>query len=178
MLSPEPTWKGPRVFLDFAISGQRIGRVVIELYSDACPRTCENFRQMCIGAYRPRGVPVGYKDTPVHRVVPGFIVQGGDADRRDGTGCVSIYGFTFEDEASALSMGEAGVVAMANTGRDTNGCQFFVTLSPLPELDGDYVAFGKVISGMYTLRQIESVPLHPGTESPAMDVRVIECGEL
>lgn len=178
MLAPEPSWKGPRVFLDFSISGQPIGRVIIELYSNECPKACENFRQMCTGEYRPRGIPIGYKDTQIHRVVPGFILQGGDADKRDGTGCISIYGYTFEDENSGLSMNEAGVVAMANSGKDSNGCQFFITLSPLKELDGNYVAFGKVISGMYTLRQIENVPLKPGTETPLMSVSVIECGEL
>ena len=177
-IEPEPGWNGPRVFLDFAISGRPIGRVTIELYARQCPKTCENFRQFCTGEYQPRGVPIGYKDTPIHRVVPGFIIQGGDCDKKDGTGCISIYGFTFEDEVSALSMNEVGVVAMANSGPNSNGCQFFITLSPIPELDENYVAFGKVISGMYTIWQIENVPLKPGTEEPMLPVSVIQCGEL
>ncbi|OHT11088.1 peptidylprolyl isomerase [Tritrichomonas foetus] len=178
-IKPEPGWGGPRVFFDFAIADRPIGRVVIELYPNICPKTCENFRQFCTGEYRPRGVPVGYKDTPIHRVIPGFIIQGGDCEKKNGEGIMSIYGFTFEDEKSAFSFNEAGIIGMANTGPDSNGCQFFITLGNVADtLDNHYVAFGKVISGIYTIRQIESVPLKPNTESPTLRVSIEQCGEL
>ena len=177
-LAPEPSWLGPRVFFDVAVAGRSIGRIVIELYAEKCPKACENFRQLCTGEFRPRGVPVGYRDCTFHRIVPGRIVQGGDCDQRDGTGCVSIYGHTFEDEPSALAFDEIGVVAMANSGKDTNGCQFFITLGPLPALNGTFVAIGKVIDGLFTLRQIGSVPVRPGTDTPELEVTIVLCGEL
>lgn len=177
-IKPEPGWAGPRVFLDFSIADRPIGRVVIELRPDICPRTCENFRQLCTGEYRPKGTPLGYKDTRMHRIVPGFMVQGGDVERNDGTGIMSIYGFTFADEKSAFSFSEAGIVGMANTGPNTNGSQFFITTSNVEELDGKYVAFGKVISGMLTVRNIESVPVLPNTDTPTIKVIVTQCGEL
>lgn len=97
---------------------------------------------------------------------------------RDGTGCASIYGHTFEDEESALSFDEPGVVSMANSGPDSNGCQFFITLSPVKSLEGRSVAFGKVIDGIFVLRQVESVPLKPNTEEPSLSVVITQCGEL
>ena len=177
-LEPEPGWEGPRVFFDVSIAGRGVGRLVVELYASKCPKTCENFRQLCTGEYRPRGVPIGYRDTPFHRLVPGRIIQGGDCDKRDGSGCVSIYGHQFEDEPSALAFDEPGVVAMANSGKDSNGCQFFITLGPLPQLEGKFVAFGKVIEGMFTLHQMESIPVRPDSDAPSLAVTVTQCGEL
>jgi peptidyl-prolyl isomerase H (cyclophilin H) len=177
-LDPEPDWGGPRVFFDISISGRVIGRIVVELAADKCPATSENFRQLCTGEFRPRGVPVGFRDSPFHRIIPGFIAQGGDCDKRDGTGSISIYGHTFADEESAFSFSDAGIVAMANSGPNTNGCQFFISLDSADDLDGRYVAFGRVIEGMFVLRQIESVPLIPDTETPAMPVSISQCGEL
>jgi peptidyl-prolyl isomerase H (cyclophilin H) len=177
-LPPDPDWSGPRVFFDLTIGGRPIGRVTIELASDRCPRTCENFRQLCTGEFRPRGVAIGYRDTPFHRIIPGFIVQGGDADKRDGSGSISIYGHTFEDEASAFGCSEPGIVAMANSGPNTNGCQFFITLDDVSEIDGKYVAFGKVIDGMFVIRQVENVPLRPNTEIPSIAIQISQCGEL
>ena len=177
-LEPESDWLGPRVFFDITIAGRDIGRVKIELRKDICPKAVENFRQLCTGSYRPRGVPIGYKGCRFHRVVPGFIIQSGDCDSRDGYGTLSIYGREFDDENSAYSFDEPGIVAMANSGPNTNGCQFFISLNPAPELNGQYVVIGKVIEGMFTLRQIESVPLKPHSEIPSLDVVISECGEL
>ena len=164
--------------MDLSVSGRGIGRVVIELFEDKCPKTCENFRQLCTGEFRPRGIPIGYRDTPFHRLIPGLIIQGGDCDKRDGTGSISIYGHNFEDEESALGFDEPGVVAMANSGKDTNGCQFFITLGPTKQLEGKYVAFGKVVEGFFTLRQVECIPLRPKSESPSLPVTISQCGEL
>lgn len=177
-LEPEPDWGGPRVFMDFSIAGRPIGRVVFELNADQCPKASENFRQLCTGEYRPRGHPIGYKECPMHRIIPGFIVQGGDCVKKDGTGSVSIYGHTFDDEPSAYEISQAGILAMANSGPNTNGCQFFISLNDAEELNDKYVAFGRVIDGMFVIRQIESVPLKPNSESPSMPVTIIECGEL
>ena len=177
-IQPEPTWDGPRVFLDFNIADRPIGRVIIELRPDVCPRTCENFRQLCTGEHKPKGYPVGYKDTIMHRIIPGILIQGGDVERNDGTGVMSIYGYTFNDERSAFSFGETGIVGMANMGPNTNGSQFFITTANVEELDGKYVAFGKVIDGMLTVRKIANVPLVPDSETPTLKIYVAQCGEL
>ena len=178
-IKPEPDWGGPRVFMDFGIAERPIGRIEIEIYPDICPKTCENFRQLCTGEYRPRGVPVGYKNTPMHRLIPGFIIQGGDCEKKTGEGVMSIYGHSFEDEKSALSFNDVGILGMANSGPNTNGCQFFITLDDAAEdLDGKYVAFGKIVSGLFTLRQMEAVPLKPNSETPSLPITVMQCGEL
>ncbi|KAI5516030.1 peptidyl-prolyl cis-trans isomerase protein [Trichomonas vaginalis G3] len=178
MIEKEPDWLGPRVFFDVSIAGNLIGRVKIELRPDICPLACENFRRFCTGEYRPKGVPLGYKGTRFHRVVPGFIVQGGDCDTQDGYGCISIYGREFNDEPSAYKFDETGIVAMANSGPNSNGCQFFITMNPAPELNDSYVVIGKVFEGMLVLRHIESVPLKPHSEIPTLDCIISQCGEL
>jgi peptidyl-prolyl isomerase H (cyclophilin H) len=91
---------------------------------------------------------------------------------------VSIYGHTFEDEESAFGFSEAGIVAMANSGPNSNGCQFFITLDDVSEIDGQYVAFGRVVDGMFAIRQVENVPLKPNSEAPSMPVEICQCGEL
>ncbi len=85
----------PVVFLDISIANQPVGRLKIELFSDICPKTCENFRQFCTGEHRRGpgpGLPVGYKGSVFHRVIKGFMAQGGDFVKGDGTGACSIYG--------------------------------------------------------------------------------------
>lgn len=178
MIEPESHWNGQRVFIDFSIEGTPIGRVTIELAHKKCPQTSENFRQLCCGEFRPKGFPVGYLNTKIHRIIPGFMIQGGDCDKGNGEGCLSIYGYTFEDEESAFQFDEAGIVAMANSGPDTNGCQFFITLDKTLSLEGQYVSFGKVIDGMLTIRKIEAIPLLPNSETPSLNVTVSQCGEL
>lgn len=178
MIEPETDWGGPRVFFDIGIGGKNVGRIKIELRPDICPKSCENFRQLCTGEYRPRGVPIGYLNTKFHRIIRGFMVQGGDCDTRDGYGLLSIYGHDYEDEPSAYKFDQPGIVAMANSGPNTNGCQFFITFDAFEELNGKYVTIGKVIDGMYTLRMIECAPLRPNSEEPSYDITVLQCGEL
>jgi len=178
MIEPEPDWLGPRVFFDISIAEKVIGRVVIELRPDICPRASENFRQFCTGEYQPKGVPIGYKGTKFHRSIPGFIIQGGDCEFKNGEGNISIYGRDFDDEPSAYIFSEPGIVALANSGPNTNGCQFFINLSAVEQLDGNYVTIGRVVDGMFVIRQLEAVRLKPYTEIPVYDCVVSECGEL
>ena len=113
------------------------GEIVIHLYSDQTPITCENFINLAKAGY--------YDGTTFHRVIPGFMVQGGDPT---GTGAGG-PGYQFGDEfVSSLKHDSEGILSMANAGPGTNGSQFFITHGPTPHLDGAHTVFGKVVSGM------------------------------
>ncbi|ONH92220.1 hypothetical protein PRUPE_8G163600 [Prunus persica] len=168
-----------RVYLDVDIEGQHLGRIVIGLYGQVVPKTVENFRALCTGekGKGAKGKPLHYKRTPFHRIVSGFMIQGGDIVYRDGRGYESIYGGTFADENFRLKHSHAGVVSMVNSGPDSNGSQFFITTIKASWLDGEHVVFGKVIQGMDTVYAIEG---GAGTYSgkPRKKVTIAESGEI
>ncbi|RYG66464.1 peptidylprolyl isomerase [archaeon] len=169
----------PVVFFDVSIGGVAAGRIRIELFADVCPKTAENFRQFCCGEYRRNTLPVGYKACPFHRVIKGFMIQGGDFERGDGTGKLSIYGSSFPDENFVLRHTGAGLLSMANSGPNTNGCQFFITCGKCDWLDGKHVVFGKVLddASLLVVRKIENVPSGPN-DKPKLPVTIEQCGEL
>ncbi|KAH3666050.1 hypothetical protein OGAPHI_004239 [Ogataea philodendri] len=164
------------VFLDLSLGPKPLGRVKIELYTEQLPRTTENFRQFCTGEYKEQGRPIGYKQSKFHRLVPGFMLQGGDFVRGNGTGTKTIFGLdAFEDEAFVYK-NEPFTVAMANSGPDTNGCQFFINLAPNHFLDGKHVVFGHVVEGQDIIETIERVSVE--NEKPLIDVVISNCGEM
>ncbi|XP_054778642.1 peptidyl-prolyl cis-trans isomerase CYP21-1 isoform X3 [Prosopis cineraria] len=118
-----------RVFLDVDIDDQRLGRIIIGLYGQVVPKTVENFRALCTGekGKSSNGIKLHYKGTAFHRIISGFVIQGGDIVHQDGSGYESIYGGTFPDENFKIKHSHAGVVAMVNSGPDSNGSQFFIT---------------------------------------------------
>lgn len=138
----------PRVFFEIRIGNKEAGRIEMELWEDKVPKTVRNFLALCAGAGpgRHTRVPMHYKGCPFHRIVPGFMCQGGDFSRRNGTGGESIYGLKFDDEAAGLRLlhDEPGLLSMANSGPNTNGSQFFITLDEAEHLNGKHVVFGKV----------------------------------
>eukprot|EP00475_Leptophrys_vorax_P029786 TRINITY_DN4403_c0_g1_i1.p1 TRINITY_DN4403_c0_g1~~TRINITY_DN4403_c0_g1_i1.p1 ORF type:complete len:363 (-),score=19.64 TRINITY_DN4403_c0_g1_i1:71-1159(-) len=172
----------PRVFFDVSIGGEPEGRVVMELFRDAAPRTVENFRALCTGEKgvgASTGLPLHFKGCPFHRVIKGFMMQGGDFSNKNGTGGESIYGDKFEDEEGGLALkhDSRGLLSMANSGPGTNGSQFFVTFGPAPHLDGKHVVFGRVLKGGQVLRAVEVGPTD-GSDRPVQETVITECGEI
>lgn len=168
----------PYVFLDIAIAGAPAGRLICELYSDAVPRTVENFRCLITGerGQGRRGKPLHYRGCLFHRIVPNFVIQGGDITHQDGTGGESIFGQTFPDESLALQHTLPGMLSMANSGKNTNGSQFFICTKECPHLDGKHVVFGKVVDGLELVRRMEACGQECGT--PLGAVVIDDCGEL
>eukprot|EP01134_Creolimax_fragrantissima_P004624 CFRG4624T1 len=169
--------KNPVVFMDISIGGQDVGRMKFELFADIVPKTAENFRQFCTGEHLSNGVPQGYKNSSMHRIIKEFMVQGGDFLKGDGTGATSIYGSSFPDEVFSVKHDAPGLLSMANSGKDTNGSQFFITCAKCEFLDGKHVVFGKLVDGLLTLRKIENVPTGI-KDKPKLSVVVTQCGEM
>lgn len=168
----------PRVFLDVQIGNESIGRLVIVLFASLVPQTAENFRALCTGekGISSRGTRLHLKGSPFHRIIPGFMCQGGDITAGDGTGGESIYGETFADENLKVKHTKRGLLSMANAGPNTNGSQFFITFDATPWLDGKHVVFGQVVEGDSVVQAIEAVGSRSGR--PSAQVRISECGEL
>ena len=166
------------VFFDVEIGGEPAGRVEIGLFGDVVPETAENFRALCTGekGNTASGIPLHYKGSKFHRVIPGFMCQGGDFTRGNGTGGESIYGEKFKDENFKLSHTQPLLLSMANAGPNTNGSQFFITTAATPHLNGKHVVFGKIVAGEDIIRGIEKQGSRSG--KTMSDIVIADSGEL
>ncbi|KAK1736429.1 peptidyl-prolyl cis-trans isomerase, cyclophilin type [Skeletonema marinoi] len=167
-----------KVFFDVAIDGGEGGRIVFGLFGDNVPKTTENFRALCTGekGVGKAGKPLHYKNSIFHRVIPNFMLQGGDFTDGNGRGGESIYGEKFADENFELKHEGPFYLSMANAGPNTNGSQFFITTVKTPWLDGRHVVFGKVLEGEDVVKRVEGVGSNSGATTKT--VTIVDSGEL
>eukprot|EP00921_Rhytidocystis_pertsovi_P025723 GHVQ01041495.1.p1 GENE.GHVQ01041495.1~~GHVQ01041495.1.p1 ORF type:complete len:234 (+),score=36.56 GHVQ01041495.1:183-884(+) len=177
------TLKGPsgetvtaEVYFDIAIDGKPAGRVEMGLFGEVTPLTADNFLQLCKGWNAPSGDTLTYKESIFHRVIPNFMLQGGDFTNHNGTGGTSIYGARFADENFIVKHTRHGLLSMANAGPGTNGSQFFITTVATPWLDGKHVVFGVVTSNYELVQTIEALGSQSG--KPSKTVKIIDSGVL
>lgn len=139
------------------------GEFTVQLYPDKAPKTVNSFVFLACKGY--------FNGVTFHRVLEGFMAQGGDPTGTGGGG----PGYQFENEDSDLTFDKAGVIAMANAGRDTNGSQFFITFGPAPQLNGDYTIFGQVVQGMDVVNGItrRDPQQHPSFEGDKIETVTI-----
>jgi len=161
------------VFFDVTINGAPAKRINFRLYDDVVPITTKNFRTLCTGEQG-----FGYKDSKFHRVIPQFMLQGGDFTKGNGTGGKSIYGEKFADENFKLKHSKPFLLSMANAGPNTNGSQFFITTVVTSWLDGKHVVFGEVAdtASQEVVKEIESKGSSSGTVKG--EVKIVNCGAL
>ncbi|KAL8702581.1 MAG: hypothetical protein Q9201_004240 [Fulgogasparrea decipioides] len=161
----------PQCYFDVTINNGPPAKIIFDLYYDVVPKTAENFRALCTGEYG-----FGYKGSSFHRIIPNFMLQGGDFTAGNGTGGKSIYGNKFNDENFVKKHDKPFLLSMANAGPNTNGSQFFITTVPTPHLNGVHTVFGEVVEGQEYVKAIEKCGSSSG--KPSSVVVIVKSGTL
>lgn len=178
----------PKVFMDIEVASEVESqeptkhRLEFVLYKNIVPKTVDNFLCLCTGekgtTQGPNGeVPLSYKNSIFHRLIKGFMLQGGDFTHSNGTGGVSIYGEKFQDENFTVKHTQKGLLSMANAGPNTNGSQFFITFKDTAWLDNKHVVFGRIVKGMEDFEALELLEVD-SKNYPKREIRVADCGLL
>jgi len=167
-----------KVYFDIAIEDETPERVVFGLFGGVVPTTVENFRALCTGEKGDgkKGKPLHYAGSIFHRIIPQFMIQGGDFTDGNGRGGESIYGEKFKDENFKLKHKGPGLLSMANAGPNTNGSQFFITTVKTEWLDGRHVVFGKVLENFDFIKKVEALGTPSG--KPSKTVKIVASGQL
>ena len=168
-----------KVFFDVEINGVSTGRITFGLFGETVPKTAENFRALCTGekGEGASGKKLHYQDSHFHRIIPGFMAQGGDFTMGDGRGGESIYGHKFQDENFTLKHEKPYLLSMANAGPNTNGSQFFITFKETPWLDGRHTVFGEVLDGHDVVNELEKIGSPNGSTGSKKAV-IVASGQL
>ncbi|KAH9006354.1 allergen [Lactarius hatsudake] len=161
------------VFFDISINGDSVGRIIFRLYDDRAPLTARNFRELATGQHG-----FGYAGSAIHRVIPKFMIQGGDITSRDGTGGRSTFGDSFQDENLRTLHDKPGLLSMANRGPGTNTSQYFITTAAAPWCDGKNVVFGEVVDGLAIVERIQSYASSDILRRPSATILVERSGLL
>ncbi|KAI5173429.1 hypothetical protein PAEPH01_1969 [Pancytospora epiphaga] len=167
--------KTPYMEIEYTVGNDtRRGVLKFDLFWDDVPKTALNFAVLLEAPEDE----VGYRNSIFHRIISGFMAQGGDITKHNGTGGKSIYGEMFDDESFVHRHEKEGVLSMANRGHNTNGSQFFITFKQQPHLDGRHVVFGclKGENSFKVLHEIEGVETDPRNNCPINPVKVVGCG--
>lgn len=178
---PEFVGTKPRVYLEFlGVGSSDVHTVKIELDAELVPRTAYNFKCLCTGERgfgEVTGLPLNLEGSSIHRIVAGMCVQGGDIEGSDGFGGESIYGGCFDDENFSIKHDAPGIISMGNQGPNTNTSQYFITLAPSPHLDGENVAFGRVVEGMDYINTLGAASVDEDNR-PLQQIVIKKCGVI
>jgi len=155
------------VYFDIMINNKYIGKIIIELFEDIVPKTVNNFKYLCENKY---------KNSIFHRIIKGFCIQGGDYMNGDGTFSNSIYGDKFDDENFNLKHDKKYLLSMANSGPNTNGSQFFITLNKLEHLDNKHVVFGRVLEESYDIIDQLGNIMTNENDKPLYTCKIVDSG--
>ena len=167
-----------KVYFDIKINDVDAGRIVFGMFGGTVPKTVKNFSTLAAGTAGKgnSGKDLHFKGSKFHRVIPGFMAQGGDFTAGNGTGGESIYGSKFNDENFDLKHTKPYLLSMANSGPNTNGSQFFITFKETPWLNGRHVVFGEVIEGQDVVDALERIG--SGSGSTSKTAVIADCGVL
>ena len=167
-----------KVFFDITVDDKAAGRVVFGMFGDTVPKTVKNFSTLAAGSAGKgnSGKDLHFKGSKFHRIIPGFMAQGGDFTAGNGTGGESIFGSKFEDENFELKHTKPYLLSMANAGPNTNGSQFFITFKETPWLNGRHVVFGEVMEGQDVVDALEKIG--SGSGSTSKTAVIADCGVL